>query len=155
MPIKSLYILPKNPGPKEPWHLKYIFAQKNGSLTYTLNGNQEHAFFSTNETTGWTVVGVIDSGEVTASVRPILYTTLIVVAIAIAVSSIIIFWIVQSITKPLNRLVKASDEISNGNLTIEVAVLGQDEFGKLSTSFNKMSESLRTVIQDVRHTADG
>lgn len=133
---------------------KDIFAQKNGSLTYTLNGNQEHAFFSTNETTGWTVVGVIDSGEVTASVRPILYTTLIVVAIAIAVSSIIIFWIVQSITKPLNRLVKASDEISNGNLTIEVAVLGQDEFGKLSTSFNKMSESLRTVIQDVRHTAD-
>lgn len=131
-----------------------IFNQKNGSLTYTLEGHKEHAFFTTNETTGWTVVGVIDSDEVTASVRPILYTTLIVVAIAVAVSSIIIYWIVQSITRPLNRLVQASNEISDGNLAIEVPVTGQDEFGKLSTSFNKMSQSLRSVIQDVRQTAD-
>ncbi|MFC9711258.1 methyl-accepting chemotaxis protein [Paenibacillus sp. NPDC056933] len=143
---------PGTEGTMEPY--KTIFEQKNGSLDYSLNGTQEHAFFATNETTGWTVVGVIDNNEVTESVRPILYTTLVVVAIAIAVSSIIIFWIVQSITRPLKRLVTASNEISNGNLAIEVPVTGQDEFGKLSTSFNKMSQSLRNVIHDVRHTAD-
>ncbi|MEC0125987.1 methyl-accepting chemotaxis protein [Paenibacillus pabuli] len=143
---------PGTEGTMEPY--KTIFEQKNGSLDYSLHGTQEHAFFATNETTGWTVVGVIDNNEVTESVRPILYTTLIVIAIAIVVSSIIIFWIVQSITRPLNRLVTASNEISDGNLAIEVTVTGQDEFGKLSTSFNKMSQSLRSVIQDVRHTAD-
>lgn len=143
---------PGTEGTMEPY--KHIFEQKNGDLQYTLDGKNEHAFFVTNETTGWTVVGVIDNDEVIETVRPILYTTLIVIAIAIVVSSIIIFWIVRSITKPLNRLVNASNEISGGNLAIEVAVKGQDEFGKLSNSFNKMSQSLRTVIQDVRHTAE-
>lgn len=143
---------PGTEGTTEPY--KHIFEQKNGELQYTLNGKNEHAFFVTNEVTGWTVVGVIDNDEVTETVRPILYTTLVVIAVAIVISSIIIFWIVQSITRPLRRLVDASNEISDGNLTIEVPVKGQDEFGKLSNSFNKMSESLRTVIQDVRHTAD-
>ncbi|WP_339275694.1 methyl-accepting chemotaxis protein [Paenibacillus sp. FSL W8-0426] len=133
---------------------KDIYEQKNGNISYSLNGNAEHAFFETNATTGWTVVGVIDDSEVTASVRPILYTTLVVIAIAIVVSVGIIFWIVRSVTRPLNRLVQATNEISEGNLAIEVPVQGNDELGMLSASFNKMSESLRGVIQDVRHTAE-
>ncbi|WP_028592857.1 methyl-accepting chemotaxis protein [Paenibacillus massiliensis] len=131
-----------------------IIAQKNGELAYTLDGNREHAVFATNELTGWIIVGVVDNDEVVNSVRSILNTTVIVIAISIILSSVIIFWIVRSITRPLNQIVQASEAISDGNLAIEVPVGGDDELGKLSTSFNKMSRSLRGVIQDVRSTAD-
>jgi adenylate cyclase len=65
------------------------------------------------------------------------------------------------ITKPLNRLVAASTEVAQGNLSVTVPVIGDDEVAVLSHSFNFMVTGLqegsiyrdllgRTVSPEVR-----
>ncbi|MFH0791693.1 MAG: PAS domain S-box protein, partial [bacterium] len=75
--------------------------------------------------------------------RRIIEITLIVIIIAIAIT----FFLVKKITSPLKELVLATKIISDGDLTHKVKVMTNDEIGKLSISFNKMTEELsRTVV---------
>ena len=52
-------------------------------------------------------------------------------------------FITRSITKPVNRLVEASNAVGKGDLTTEVKIESRDEIGELAGSFNQMVESLR------------
>ena len=69
--------------------------------------------------------------------------TLIMIVITIAIT----FLLVRKITSPLKELVLATRIISDGDLNHKVKVMTNDEIGKLSISFNKMTEELsRTVV---------
>jgi len=56
-----------------------------------------------------------------------------------------------SIAKPLDSLVKAANEIANGDLSTEIKdVTAGNEVGELAEDFNKMVKSLRALIGNVR-----
>ncbi len=75
--------------------------------------------------------------------RKIIDITLIVIILSIAIT----FFLVTRITAPLKELVLATKIISDGDLAHKVTVNTKDEIGKLSISFNKMTDELsRTVV---------
>lgn len=56
-----------------------------------------------------------------------------------------------SISKPLGSLVKAANEIANGDLSAEIKdIKSGNEVGELAEDFNKMVKSLRALIGNVR-----
>lgn len=72
---------------------------------------------------------------------------LIVVALMTAlVASWVGTVIVRSITIPVNHLSSAADEITRGNLNVEVNVESKDEIGSLASSFKSMTNQLRNLI---------
>ncbi len=61
----------------------------------------------------------------------------------------------QLITRSLNRVVNAANEISNGNVDIEpLNVKSKDELGQLSGAIDKMIEKLKTFIGQVGSMSD-
>jgi signal transduction histidine kinase len=54
----------------------------------------------------------------------------------------IVLWLVRSITRPIEALVKAAHAIGAGDLRRRVADVGTDELGTLSRAFNEMAERL-------------
>jgi len=62
------------------------------------------------------------------------------------------WFLIQGITKPLNRLVEATRSLKAGNLDHRVVGL-RDEFGELADSFNEMSLSLKEQIHKM-HRAE-
>jgi len=65
--------------------------------------------------------------------------TLAGILLALAVS----YLLADSVTKPVRRLVAASQEIANGNLSYRVELDSDDEIGELGRTFNLMSASLK------------
>jgi putative nucleotidyltransferase with HDIG domain len=59
-------------------------------------------------------------------------------ALAIMVGS----FISQTLTRPLGRLVRATEEVASGHLGHRVPITSADEIGRLTGSFNLMTESL-------------
>ncbi len=53
----------------------------------------------------------------------------------------------RAVIRPIDQLVRASQEISNGNLERRIPVEGQDEVGHLAETFNNMAESLRVRFE--------
>ena len=57
-------------------------------------------------------------------------------------------WLEKSLTKPLRKLVLVAEKISSRNdLLIRAKKISNDEFGKLTSMFNKMLDSIRETNQ--------
>ncbi|MGG0028908.1 methyl-accepting chemotaxis protein [Bacillus safensis subsp. osmophilus] len=134
--------------------LEKLYSQDKGSTNYMFEGKEKQMEFTTNKATGWKIVGTMFVSEVEEAAQPVFNMAAIILAGALIIGGILIFFIIRSITKPLSTLVSSSKKISQGDLTEKIDVRSQDEIGQLGTSFNEMSESLRDVIQAVQTSVE-
>nr|WP_231503563.1 methyl-accepting chemotaxis protein [Paenibacillus sp. 1-18] len=130
--------------------LPQLFASKEGSFNYNLNGVAKNLIFKTNTLTGWKIAGTIDKSETSASAKPILITTIIVLVISAIIIGMLALWLISSILKPIQRLRNSMEVISQGNLSINVATTSFDEIGDLSRYFQQMLDNLRNMIREVK-----
>jgi len=88
------------------------------------------------------------------SVNSTARTTIIIVSIIAIVSGIGIgIYSARAITKPLGRMLRISNKIASGDLTVKVKSLSKDEIGELFGALQKMTENLKTVIGKVQSSA--
>ena len=69
---------------------------------------------------------------------------LITGGIALAVSALLIALVSYWLTRNLHQLTRASERMAAGDFTVRLAVGSDDEIGKLTASFNAMSDALRS-----------
>ncbi|MEH7653002.1 methyl-accepting chemotaxis protein TlpB [Bacillus safensis] len=134
--------------------LEKLYSQDNGSMSYMFEGKEKQMEFTTNKATSWKIAGTMFVSEVEEAAQPVFNMAAIILAGALIIGGILIFFIIRSITKPLSTLVSSSKKISQGDLTEKIDVRSKDEIGQLGTSFNEMSESLRDVIQAVQTSVE-
>ncbi len=79
----------------------------------------------------------------------------IIAAILSALISILIAYLSASrITKPLVKVANMADLVANGDLTITSNIKRQDEIGRLSNSFNKMTLNLKELIHNIDENSE-
>lgn len=93
------------------------------------------------------VLGVLDVKislkDVDQQIASSKFGLIIFALIAIVTLSIIIVYFVRKwVGKPVNELVKATNQVSTGNLNYTIKDLGNDELGILAKSFNNMTKKL-------------
>ncbi len=66
----------------------------------------------------------------------------------------IAFWIVRSITKPLNEAVSVANRLAEGDMAVRIEVTSRDETGMLLEAMRNMVEKLSQIITEVRSAAD-
>lgn len=131
-----------------------LFAAESGTFEYVgSDGKDKIQAFETNKLTGWKISGTLYKDEINAQAMPVFYKMAIVIAVALLLGAILVYFITRSITRPLAELIGVSEQIGGGDLTQRVAVRTKDEFGQLGSSFNTMVDSLRAVVQEVGQTA--
>ena len=62
---------------------------------------------------------------------------------------------IKKILRPMNVLVENTVEISKGNLAVVNEIKSNDEIGKLSLSFNSMTENIKSLVYDVKKVTEG
>jgi two-component system sensor histidine kinase VicK len=68
---------------------------------------------------------------------------MIVVNIAVFIFTVIVgFFLSKTITDPVGKLVKGTEQIRRGNLSYKININSKDEIGWLGQSFNEMAETL-------------
>ncbi|HZQ36910.1 MAG TPA: HAMP domain-containing protein [Dehalococcoidia bacterium] len=73
-----------------------------------------------------------------------------VAASGISLVTLLILFVVLSITGRIARLVAIADRVSLGDLNAEVDIQGNDELGELAQSFERMQSSLQAAIDRLR-----
>ena len=114
--------------------------------------DEEALFYSDNmfenrEYTVGFVQVVLDKKILNDALRKILFNSSLIAMIFLAISIVIVFFVVKGITKPLNRLTERVKVMGSGTPLEKVPVETQDEIGKLATAFNLMAESLQSLLQ--------
>ena len=111
----------------------------------------------------WEVRGDRDLGIIGASLRENFIVkqspaTRIQITFVIALALLLVIMIglnlANTITRPLTKLVAASQTVANGNLDVQVEADSNDEIALLANSFNKMMASLRESRADMLEAYD-
>ncbi|CAH1192550.1 Methyl-accepting chemotaxis protein McpB [Paenibacillus auburnensis] len=132
-----------------------LLVNDSGSLSYTNpdTGVEMRGYYTTDPTTGFIVVGVLPAQEFSDAAMPIVYTSSIVLGIALVISLILMFFIVRAISRPISRLNHSARRVSEGYLNEQIKIDRADEIGELAKNYNLMVESLRNIVTDISDTS--
>lgn len=90
------------------------------------------------------------SSEVNAAIERII----VVVTIAMIVATVLGIGICKSICKAIKKLTEVTNEISRGNLDVEIINDSKDEIGILSDAMKKMGLKLNQVLEHISFAAE-
>lgn len=127
-------------------YIEQMKLKENGTFTYRLDNKEKKLTYLTNELTGWKIAGSMYAKELSEASFPILRASFWAIIIFVFIGSILIYFNIQSILKPINQLKEKAGLVGKGDLTQELKVKRKDEIGHLTTSFQQMQDSLRHII---------
>ncbi|MDR2052808.1 MAG: methyl-accepting chemotaxis protein [Treponema sp.] len=95
--------------------------------------------------------------EVEAAMSASVRTLMIVVVICVLGLMLVILgpfcvFTLKSITKPLRETVQVAEKLASGDLTAKIDVTGHDEITELQNSFLRMTENLRSLVENIIHS---
>ena len=88
--------------------------------------------------------------EVNGDFRSNRLLLILITLFSVAVGSLMGWFIVRSITRPLGQAVNIAQSIADGDLTGSIASHGKDETGQLLTALMEMKNRLLEIVQQVQ-----
>lgn len=76
--------------------------------------------------------------------------TLTIIGVLVFLVFVAIYFITYSISKPLKQITTAFESVASGNFGLKIQINRKDEFKKLVSSFNKMSEKLGQYFTEIQ-----
>lgn len=101
----------------------------------------------------WKLILRVSEDEILA---PIYKTLIIIVLVALAAFSVLLFILLtisRSLVKPLVIASKLADNVAGGDLTTQITITHEDERGKLLEAFSMMVKNLNNLISKVQHSS--
>lgn len=97
----------------------------------------------------WAIANTVDAKDLNEET-----TNTTILLIVISVLSLILIvaasvWILHKMLKPIGILVEAANEISKGNLNIQIAIDSNDEIGLLANAFQNTATNLKRMIGEI------
>lgn len=127
----------------------------NESGTYEFDdGEEKIVAYATNDKTGWKMVGTVNVSDFVSQANTIILPIVIVLVVVILISLGIAILLTRYLTKPIKDLQLSMKEAGEGNFSIEAAIDRNDEIGELSKDFDQMIHSIRTLIDQVKHSSN-
>lgn len=125
-----------------------------GADTITRGKGARHVSLIESELEELNLFAVRKASDSVANAKAILNESIVVIeftlVIAVLLSIAISILLTRSIRIPLTRLEQAAIRISEGDLGQQVAVNSQDELGRLASTFNSMSVSIRKQTEVIQ-----
>ncbi len=109
--------------------------------------------YNMQQNSGWTLLGVLPTDQLTKDARGILVTTFISLAVVAAIAILIGMWMVRMIGRPLVELKNLMEEGAKGNLNVRMKPKSKDEIGMLTASFNVMMEQITELVKQTNSSA--
>lgn len=76
----------------------------------------------------------------------------VILCIGVVMTVLFVNYLSRRIIKPVGELVKAADQLGNGDLQIDLDINTNDELSQLGIAFNAMGNKFHAIISDVEHT---
>jgi two-component system NtrC family sensor kinase len=134
------------------WEIaKTVLSGESGVFTYrNEKGIEVLGVCAPIESLGWGVVIEQPTTEAYAMARRMTYQLVVLIAIFVILMGVIGLWGGQKIVKPIRELIRGTRAIARGDLGQRVQVTTRDELSELGRSFNRMTEELSELHEQIR-----
>lgn len=122
--------------------------------TYEIQGKKEYIGHTTDDKRGWKILVNLDEKELLDDVNKLRLIIQIIVGI-IGISSLIVsLFVVKWINNNINKILKAFEKVSEGDLLANAEVNTGDEFQTLAEGFNSMVDTIKNLVLDINNSSD-
>lgn len=95
------------------------------------------------------IVGIFPLGHVLEKVNASIRTTIVVLALALLLLSLLVYYVTARLLSRMKVLLKAMKQVREGSLDVSVPVVWNDEFSQMALSFNHMTERIHGLVETV------
>ena len=134
---------------------KAMIAGEQGISEYAYEGVEYYAAYYPLEYEGWSVALAMPKEEVMKDVNSLRNYMTILTGLFLLVGVIISILIARTIKRPLRKINRFAEELSNGNMCYEIHVTRKDEFGRSCAALNVAKQNIRKLVRDIADNAQG
>ncbi|TCK60915.1 methyl-accepting chemotaxis sensory transducer with Cache sensor [Seleniivibrio woodruffii] len=137
-------------------YVKEMLKKKQGSVTYSQNGQRHLASYAYIDPLNCILVGGAPAGELIGGIIGSIVLKFAVIAVLVIVAASVFMNILfkSNISQPINRLGGYLEEVASGDLTSRYDINRRDEIGEMGEHVNNMVENFSTTLNDVSYAAD-
>lgn len=126
-------------------------AGEQGLIEHEAGGEEQVIGYAANETTGWTVGGIVNVKDFEEQAKAIMLPTAISLGIILLIAIILSLVVTRKMTKPIKVVMERMQHIAKGNLNFPpLETKHKDEIGQLIVSTNEMNESMRQLLTKIQ-----
>lgn len=136
--------------------IEKIIQERTGVREFDADGHTHVAGYAAIEDSDWSIVIVADKDEVLAAIPPLIRNNVITTIIIIFISFVITYFIGNSITRPILRIVEHSHQIADLDISHNVPdsdIRLKDEIGDIANAFQSITSNLRNVINEINQSS--
>ncbi len=126
---------------------RQMLQQKQGVISYELDGKATQTAFAYSKTAGWTIAVPMEVQDLLSPVASIRNITVAVTVALIVVIAFIVFVIVRGIVHALAKGVEFAEAVAAGELEHELKLDRHDEIGALAKALQVMVNNLKNTLQ--------
>lgn len=134
-----------------------ILKQKDGITSYKDQGKKYYSGFARVEGSNWIFIINADKNEILAAIPKLFRSILFIMLIVLTISVITAVILGNSIAKPIVRIAKQSEKMSDLNIQENIPEgyeKNKNEIGVLARAFQKLTKNLREIVKDIMGSAD-
>jgi len=128
--------------------------EANTVVHYTFNGVEKEAVWLP-LSNGMRLNVAVPMSEINADWHRWIMEMIIIAVVLLIIFIFVTMRMARRITKPLEELSKAAEQVDDGNYDVTLEYTRDDEIGRLSKTFNLLTSHLRTYIRGLKDLAFG
>ncbi|MCL2034756.1 MAG: sensor histidine kinase [Oscillospiraceae bacterium] len=126
-----------------------LFQTNSGYYTVSISGEDYAVTYHNLIYPNWKLVNMAPLRELSRDILVIRNITLLSVALSVIICAIAIAYFTLKVLGPLRELRRAMVSLENEDFDVRIPVRGNDEITMLASSFNKMSNNLNELVNEV------
>jgi len=131
--------------------VKTVLSGESGVITYkNEKGEKVLGVFAPMKSLGWGLVIEQPTKEAYAMARRMTYQLVTLIIAFVILMTIVGLWGGRQIVGPIRELIRGTRAVSRGDLSQRMEVRTRDEFSELGRSFNRMTEELFNLQEEMR-----
>ena len=134
--------------------LNSMLTKPSGIETYSFEGQDQIAVYKKIDAINTYILASIPMSDLDGEINRAMLNSLLIAVLFIILSIIVSYTLALRATKPLVSIVKALTSIKSGDLTTEVKIRSNNEFGRLADDLNDTVVGLHQMIQDTKRIAE-
>ena len=138
----------------------YLIEKKKSTIVYSSNGDSlgenlkdrinKYFVIKENLSAGnWSLVALVSQSELHAEAAKIRNITILICFSTFAFVSLVGIFISKRFAIKVKKIVTSIRNFRDGELTKRIEYNGEDEFGYISSAFNKMADNIQELIEEV------
>ena len=127
-----------------------VLGNTKGASEYFIGSKKYDVFYDTLPKVDWKLMLQIEDDELLEKVFHMMNVMVIILVLALVIGALVIFFVINAITKQLSKVSVFAGELASGDFTIDpLAVKSKDEVGRVSSALNNMYSSNKTIISEI------